>query len=80
MNYREVNCFKLFNLQFGGVVLFILLNYFVYVFMYMLTRKPAPYIALLVIFHIFFVLLLISMIKSILADPGRVPIYWGFFA
>lgn len=80
MNYREVSCLKLINIQFIGVVLFIAFNYFVYVVEFMINRKPAPYILLLVIFHIFFILLIISMVKSILGDPGRVPIYWGFFA
>lgn len=80
MNYREVSCLKLINIQFIGVVLFIAFNYFVYVVEFMINRKPAPYILLLVIFHILFILLIISMVKSILGDPGRVPIYWGFFA
>jgi hypothetical protein len=46
----------------------------------MLTLKPAPYIILLVVFHILFILLIWSMVKAIVGDPGRVPIYWGFFA
>ena len=75
-----MSCGKLINIQFIGVVLFIAFNYFVYVVEFMINRKPSPYIILLIVFHIFFILLIISMAKSILGDPGRVPIYWGFFA
>lgn len=71
---------KLVNVQFIGVILFIVFNYFVFVFEFLINRKPAPYIILIVVFHILFILLIISMAKSILGDPGRVPIYWGFFA
>ena len=48
--------------------------------MYMINLKPNVYILLLGIFHLLFTLLIVSMIRSILGDPGRVPIYWGFFA
>ena len=75
-----MNCGKLINPHFIGVMVFISLNYFVYVFEYMLALQPAPYIILIIIFHILFLMLLWSMIKAILGDPGRVPIYWGFFA
>ena len=68
------------NPHFIGVNVFIIFNYFAYVVLYMLDLKPSPYIVLLIIFHILFIFLLISMIRSILGDPGRVPIYWGFFA
>jgi hypothetical protein len=33
-----------------------------------------------IIFHLFFILLIWSMIRVIITDPGQVPIYWGFFA
>ena len=80
MSNREVSCGKLINPHFVGVLVFIAFNYFVFVYEYMINLKPAPYIILLVVFHILFLLLAWSMIKSILGDPGRVPIYWGFFA
>jgi hypothetical protein len=75
-----MNCGKLLNPHFIGVVVFIILNYFIFVYEYMLSLKPAPYLLLLIVFHILFFLLLWSMGKAILGDPGRVPIYWGFFA
>ena len=75
-----MSCSRLFNPHFIGVVCFISFNYFIYVFQYMLALKPGPYVTLLIIFHVLFILLLWSMIKSIVGDPGRVPIYWGFFA
>jgi len=75
-----MNCGKLINPHFIGVVCFIAFNYFVFVFQYMLELKPSPYLAFIVIFHVLFLLLLWSMGRAILGDPGRVPIYWGFFA
>jgi hypothetical protein len=63
-----------------GVIAFISFNYFVFVYEYLWTLKPNPYIILLVVFHVLFILLLWSQIKAIIGDPGRVPIYWGFFA
>lgn len=75
-----MSCGKLINPHFIGVVCFIAFNYFVFVFQYMIELKPAPYLAFIVIFHILFILLLWSMSRAILGDPGRVPIYWGFFA
>jgi hypothetical protein len=75
-----MNCVKLVNPHFIGVICFIALNYFVFVFQYMLALKPGAYIVLLIVFHVLFTLLLWSMLKAIVGDPGRVPIYWGFFA
>jgi hypothetical protein len=75
-----MNCGKLINPHFIGVVCFIAFNYFVFVFQYMLELKPSPYVAFIFIFHVLFFLLLWSMVRAILGDPGRVPIYWGFFA
>ena len=80
MSNREVSCGKLLTPHFAGVLVFISFNYFVYVVEFLLGLKPPPYIILMVIFHILFFMLLWSMIKSIIGDPGRVPIYWGFFA
>jgi len=75
-----MNCPKVTNAHFVGVVCFIGFNYFVFVFQYMLGLKPGGYAILLGVFHVLFVLLLWSMGKAMAADPGRVPIYWGFFA
>lgn len=80
MSIREISCGKLINTHFVGVIIFILFNYFVFVVEYLINLRPAPFIALLIVFHVLFGLLLWSMIKSIISDPGRVPIYWGFFA
>lgn len=71
---------RLLNPHFIGVVCFITFNYFVFVYEYMVMLRPAPYVWLLIGFHFLFGLLLWSMGKSIFGDPGRVPIYWGFFA
>jgi len=73
-------CGRLVNPHFIGVVAFITINYAVYVYWYMISLNPPIATVLLIIFHILFILLLWSMIKSIFGDPGRVPIYWGFFA
>jgi len=73
-------CGRLFNPHFIGVVGFIIFNYSIYVYWYMISLRPPLYTLLLILFHVFFGLLLWSMIKSIFGDPGRVPIYWGFFA
>lgn len=75
-----MSCSRLLNPHFIGVSCYIAFNYYVFVFLYMLGLKPAPYSALIVVFHVLFLLLIWSMIKAILGDPGRVPIYWGFFA
>jgi hypothetical protein len=80
MNGREVSCCKLINPHFAGVVIFICFNYFVFVYGYMLNQKPPLFMIGLVAFHVLFSMLLWSMGTAIVSDPGRVPIYWGFFA
>lgn len=55
-------------------------NYFIFIFEYLIGLKPQPYVILIVVFHILFLLLIWSQTKAIIGDPGRVPIYWGFFA
>lgn len=75
-----MSCGRLINPHFIGVCCFITINYYIFNFQFMIALKPAPYLILLIIFNIIFILLLWSMIKAILGDPGRVPIYWGFFA
>ncbi len=73
-------CGRLLNPHFIGVVCFITFNYFVFVYEYMIVLQPSIYVGLLLGFHLLFGLLIWSMAKSIFGDPGRVPIYWGFFA
>ena len=80
MSHREVNCSKLINPHFIGVLAFIGINYAVFVGEFLFGRSPTWMIPVLIAFHIFFGMLLWSMIRSIISDPGRVPIYWGFFA
>lgn len=75
-----MSCGRLVNPHLTGIICFISANYYVYVFLYMLDLKPGAYVVLLIIFHILFLLLMWSLVKAILGDPGRVPIYWGFFA
>ena len=73
-------CGRLFNPHFVGVLCFIIINYIIFVYEYMIFLRPSAYVWLLIGFHVFFGLLVWSMTKAISGDPGRVPIYWGFFA
>lgn len=73
-------CNRLLTPHFLGVVIFITLNYLIFVIEYLILRDPSCKIVLLIVFHILLGMLLWSMVKSIISDPGRVPIYWGFFA
>ena len=34
--------------------------------------------AMLVVFHVFFVMLVWSFFQSMTTDPGQVPVFWGF--
>lgn len=79
MAQRELNCRKLFGVHFLVVILFISFSYFLFVYEYLLLLRPSYFAVGMVVFHIIFFLLLWSMIRSICSDPGRVPIYWGFF-
>ena len=67
------------NPQVFAVILFIAFNYWSVVVLYLIQLKPGYWIVSMIIFHISFALMLFSMIKAIVSDPGRVPIYWGFF-
>lgn len=80
MTQRDVSCLKLLNPHFAGVLVFICFNYFVFVYGYMILRAPTMQIMGLAAFHVLFAMLIWSMGAAILSDPGRVPIYWGFFA
>jgi uncharacterized membrane protein YqiK len=46
----------------------------------MLRLRPSFMLIALIVFHVFFLMVVWAMIQSIISDPGRVPIYWGFFA
>jgi hypothetical protein len=80
MSFRDVSLRKLCNPHFVGVVVFMSFNYYAFVFGFMLALRPSFMVAALVVFHLCFFMVLWSMVHSIVADPGRVPIYWGFFA
>ena len=71
---------RLINPHFVGVIVFIVVNYAIFLYWYMIQLHPTWMIPVLIIFHILLFMLLWSMVKSIIGDPGRVPIYWGFFA
>ena len=82
---RDISCKKLLTPHFIGVASFIAFNYYIFMFEYLTFLKPCPYSSIgktiaIVIFHLIFFMLLWSMLQSIIADPGRVPIYWGFYA
>ena len=82
---RDISFKKLLTVHFIGVVCFIIFNYYILVVEFMTLLNPHPYsnagrIAALVVFHLLFIMLAWSMIQSIISDPGRVPIYWGFIA
>lgn len=79
MALRELSCRKLFGPHFLAVVLFIAFSYYVFVFEYMLHLRPSWWIIAVALFHIPLLMLFWSMVRAIVSDPGRVPIYWGFF-
>jgi FtsH-binding integral membrane protein len=78
MNFERLK--RTVNPYFFAVILFITLNYVVFVFEYAIGRNPKGQLIILAVFHLLFVMLLWSMFTVILSDPGKVPIYWGFFA
>lgn len=79
MTIREISCRRVFSAHFVAVILFITFSYYLFVYEYMLSLKPKYYVLALTLFHISLVMLLWSMVQCIISDPGRVPIYWGFF-
>lgn len=80
MAHRQLNCGKLVNPHFIGVLAFMGFNYFIFLVEYLLSLPPTFQLPIIIIFHLIFALLIWSMAQAILGDPGRVPIYWGFFA
>jgi glucan phosphoethanolaminetransferase (alkaline phosphatase superfamily) len=80
MSLRDISLRKLINTHFVGVLIFMSFNYYAFVFEFMLRLRPSYLAAALIVFHIFFFMVVWSMIHAIISDPGRVPIYWGFFA
>jgi len=63
-----------------GVFAFVISNYFLYLYAFIILLKPNNYIILLIAFHLLFAMMLWSMSRAIWSEPGKVPIYWGFFA
>ena len=67
------------------LIIFIVLSieYYAYVFEVMLkamTQKNFNLIlTILVIFHILILLLLMAFISTISTNPGKIPLYWGFY-
>jgi hypothetical protein len=80
MPLRDISLRKLINPHFVCVVVFIIFNYCAFMFEFMLALRPRYMIPALLIFHLLFFMVVWSMVQSIISDPGRVPIYWGFFA
>lgn len=79
MAQRDLSCSRLLSGHFFAVILLLAFSYYLFVWEYMLMLKPSYYLPALIIFHVSFGMLAWSMATSILSDPGRVPIYWGFF-
>ena len=79
-NSSDLKLKRLFNPYFLAVSLFIGFNYFVFVYEYMIKSNPPGMMIMLAVFHLVFIMLIWSMFRSIFSDPGKVPIYWGFFA
>lgn len=80
MSTKPGNCSKLINPHFAGVLVFISFNYFVFVYAFTALSSSSSITISLVLFHLLFCMLIWSMASAIGSDPGRVPIYWGFFA
>lgn len=80
MPLRDISLRKLINPHFVGVVVFIIFNYYVFLCEFMLALRPSYMVPAMVVFHLLFLMMLWSMVQAIISDPGRVPIYWGFFA
>jgi len=79
---RNVNFLRLFgNLFVLFIVAYMACMY--YIFMYVncfeVENKTIGMWAFIIIFHTFFTLLVCSFVQVILSDPGKVPLYWGFF-
>lgn len=79
MVIRELSCRKLFGPHFLGVLAFIGFSYYLFVGEYMLRLRPDWWVPAIVVFHLALLMLFWSMLRAIVSDPGRVPIYWGFF-
>jgi palmitoyltransferase len=69
------NLFVLFNVAYMVYMYYI----FIYVNVLLAQEKDSGVMAFLVIFHIVFGLMLFSFLQVIASDPGKVPLYWGFF-
>jgi hypothetical protein len=81
--YRNFSSFKIKNSHYLLLaVAFIIFNYYVFMFHFMpelLESYPFLFGTIIFFFHIFFILMFWSLIRAIISDPGRVPVYWGLF-
>jgi len=44
-----------------------------------MTYEDVPRLCYLILIHVTLILLLWSFVVTAVTDPGRVPLYWGFF-
>lgn len=79
---RNVNLLRLFgNIYIVVILCYLALSY--YVFMYkdtlqMPNKTSWTYIHI-VVMHTLIFMLLFSFLQTIISDPGKVPLFWGFF-
>jgi len=82
---RKINWLKVF----GNIFILVILSavsflYFVFVFIvnkqHLEDLDTVSYVRVfyLVFFHLFFFMFVWSFIQTMITDPGRVPIHWGF--
>ena len=80
--YREVKNIKLeSSIYMISVIIFILFNYYAFVFCYLedMEDDGLHKTIIFIVFHMIFGMAVWSIIRSIISDPGKVPIFWGFF-
>ena len=58
---------------------FLLFTYCIFMFTYIPMMNFLQAIISGVLFNIMFFMLLWSLIRTIISDPGKVPVFWGFF-
>jgi palmitoyltransferase len=79
--YRSRKDIKLENSAYMFCVYaFVALNYACYLTLFLPNIEDYDFkIAAAVIFHVFFIMLNWSLARCIISDPGKVPVFWGFF-
>lgn len=78
--YRSISEFKLNNCYYLILVLcFIMFQYLVYVYYYLANMGRITQICAGIFFHLIFFMLLWSLVRTVISDPGQVPRYWGNF-